>query len=131
MTKILKQTINFEVDPETVYEALMDPKIVEQYTGQKAKIGQKVGDKFTAYGDYIEGINLELIKGKKIVQSWRASDWPKEHYSEVIFDLKKEGKGTKLIFTQNNIPKEQFKEIEKGWEDYYWEPMREMFAKNQ
>ncbi len=32
--------------------------------------------------------------------------------------------GTELEFTHENVPEEFEKEIEKGWEDYYWKPLK-------
>lgn len=128
MTKTIKQTVTFLADPQTVYNALMDSKIHSKFTGGTAKISGNVGGKFSVYDGYAEGKNLELISGKKIVQSWRASDWPEGHLSTVTFDLKKVGKNTKLTFSHKNVPADQVTSIKKGWLDYYWQPMKEMFA---
>jgi activator of HSP90 ATPase len=129
MAKTIKQTAKFKVSPKEVYEALMDSKTHSRFTGGKAVISPKVGGKFTAYDGYCWGENLELVEGKKIVQSWTASDWPEGHMSKVTFALAKDGKGTKLTFTQTNVPDEFAKDIAQGWKDYYWVPMKEMFEK--
>jgi len=75
----------------------------------------------------VGGVNLELLKDKKIVQSWRGSDWPEKHYSKALFKLVKTKNGTKLIFTQPGVPSGLAKEIAGGWKHYYWEPMKKMF----
>jgi activator of HSP90 ATPase len=129
MAKTIKQVVTFTADPMTVYKTLMDPKSHEKFTGEKAKISQKVGGKFTAYGDYIVGTNLALTPGKKIVQDWRATDWADGISSKVTYILAKNGKGTKLTFTQSGVPTNQYSSIAKGWKDYYWEPMKKLFAK--
>ncbi|MBM2832567.1 MAG: YndB domain-containing protein, partial [Dehalococcoidia bacterium] len=59
----------------------MDSRKHAKFTGDSATISREIGGKFTAYGDYAEGINLELVPDKKVVQSWRGSDWPEGHYS--------------------------------------------------
>ncbi len=127
MAKKIKQIVKFNADPATIYKTLMDSKLHSEFTGDTAKISKKVGGKFTAYGDYIQGKNLELVEGKKIVQDWRASDWPTGHFSKVTYLLAKDGNGTKLTFTQENVPEDQFDSISQGWQDYYWDPMKEMF----
>ena len=104
----------------------MDSKKHSEFTGDKASISRKVNGKFTAYGGYAHGINLELIEDKKIVQTWRADDWPKDHYSIVVFDISKAKNGAKLVFTQKDVPLEQFKDISNGWKEYYWKPMKLM-----
>ena len=128
-TKNIKLTVSFKANPHKVYEALMDSKKHSKFSGSPANISRKVSGKFTAYGDYIEGENIELVADKKIVQSWRASDWPEGEYSEVIYSIKPAKNGTELVFTQTGIPEESFDEIKKGWDDFYWKPMKKMLEK--
>ncbi len=128
-TKTIKQSVIFKsVKPLDVYEAIMDSKKHAKFTGQKVTMSTKVGGKFVCFGGYCWGKNLELVPGKKIVQSWTTSDWEKGQYSTVTYEFKKEGTGTKLSFTQKDVPIEHCDSIAQGWKDYYWTPMKEMFA---
>lgn len=126
MGKAFKQTVTFKAAPHAVYEALMDEKKHAAFTGGDTEISRKVGGKFTLYGGDIEGKNLELTPDKKIVQSWRYSDWPEGHYSTATFALEPTEKGTRLVFTQTGVPDEKYEDIKQGWKDYYWGPMKEM-----
>ncbi|MBM3148994.1 MAG: hypothetical protein FJ008_01745 [Chloroflexi bacterium] len=126
-TKTIRQIVTFKASPHVVYEALMDSRKHSRFTGDTAGISRKIGGKFKAYGDYIEGVNLELMPDEKIVQSWRASDWPEGHYSRVSFSLKKLDKGTQLTFEQSDVPEDFYEDISQGWHDFYWTPMKEMF----
>ncbi len=108
----------------------MDSRKHAKFTGEKASISRKIGGKFTAYAEYINGINLNLVQDKTIVQSWRGNDWPEGHYSKVTFSLEKVKRGTRLIFKQSGVPEEHYKDIKQGWRDYYWKPMREMAEKH-
>jgi activator of HSP90 ATPase len=127
--RTIKQSVTFKVTPHDVYEALMDSDKHSQFTGGKAEISRKVGGRFSAFDGYSEGTNLELVPDKKIVQSWRASDWPEGRYSKVTFSLKEIHGGTRLTFTQTGVPGEQYDDISQGWRDYYWTPMKEMQEK--
>jgi hypothetical protein len=49
---------------------LMNSRKHSKFTGAKAIISHKVGGKFSAYGKYIQGINLELVPARRIVQAW-------------------------------------------------------------
>jgi activator of HSP90 ATPase len=129
--KDIKQSVQFKASPHDVYEALVDSKKHALFTGGEAKISRKVGGKFTAYDDYIEGINLELIPDARIVQSWRASDWPEGHYSQATFVITKTDGGCKLLFSQTGVPEEQYEAIKQGWVDFYWAPMKKMFSEQQ
>lgn len=128
-TKVIKQTVDFTASPHEVYEALMDSAKHARFTGAAARISRKVGGSFTTYDGYSGGKNLELIPDEKIVQSWRASDWPEGHYSETTFELKKTKTGTKLVFVQTGVPEKFYTDIAQGWIDFYWTPMKEMLEK--
>src|SRR6516162_9361813 len=99
-TKTLQQTVTFKASPRDVYDMLMDSKKHRSLSGEPAKISTKVGGKFTAWGSHLTGINLVLKPGEKIVQAWRATGWPPDHYSIAIFEIKKAGAGSQLEFTQ-------------------------------
>lgn len=129
--KTIRQTVTFKVSRHEVYELLMDAKKHSALTGSDVKLSRKVGDKFSVYGGEIEGVNLELAPDEKIVQSWRYSDWPKGHYSRATFSLKDVEGGTRLTFTQEEVPDEHYEDIKQGWRDYYWNPMKEMLKKSK
>ena len=118
-TKTIKQTVEFLARPHEVFEALMDSKKHSEFTGSKCTISREVGGSISAYDGYIEGTNLEIVSGKKIVQSWHVSDWPDGHYSKATFLLSKTKNGSRLSFTQKNVPVDFFEEISKGWHEHY------------
>lgn len=123
-TKTLQQIATFTRPPHDIYELLMDSAQHSAFTGEPAVISREAGGIFTAYGDYISGKNLELIPDQKIVQFWRASDWPEGHFSTVMFEIMPIVTGTKLVFTQTNVPLEFAKSIGEGWKEFYWEKMK-------
>ena len=125
-TKTIKQSVTFRAKLNDVYEALMDSDKHVKFTGGEAHISREVGGKFSAFDGYSEGVNLELVPDKKIVQSWRASDWPEGHYSRATFIMDEDVAGTLLTFTQSGVPEDQYEDIAQGWHDYYWDPMKEM-----
>jgi len=92
-TKTLHQTIHFKATAHALYEALMDSKKHAAFTEAQATISRKAGGTFQAYDGYATGKNIELIPDKKIVQSWRASDWPEGHHSLVTFEFKEKNGG--------------------------------------
>ena len=128
-TKDLKQGAMIKASPEDVYGAFMDAKKHSVFTGAKAVIDPKVGGKFSVWDGYASGVTKELVPGKKIVQTWRASDWPEGHHSTITLTLAKTSTGTKLSFVQKGIPAESFDDIKQGWIDYYWKPMKKMLEK--
>jgi activator of HSP90 ATPase len=128
-TKTLHQSIVFAATPHELYDALMDSKKHSAFTGEKAKIGRRVGDPFSTWGDWATGVNVELVPDKKIVQQWRAADWPEGHHSTITFEFKKEGAGTRLDFTQTDIPESLYDDIAQGWQEWYWEKLATYVSK--
>jgi activator of HSP90 ATPase len=128
-TKDIRQSVIIKAAPHDIYEALMDSKKHARFTSGKASISRKVGGKFSAFDGYCEGVNLELVPDRKIMQTWRASDWPEGHYSRVTYALEEVAGGTRLTFTQTGVPEERYREISRGWQDYYWAPLKEMLEK--
>ncbi len=126
MAKTIKQTIIFKGTPKEVYDYLADAKKHTKLIGDKVKMTAKAGDRFTAYGGAVEGQNLVLEPGAKIIQTWRYEDWPKGHYSTAIYEFKKAGKNTVLNFTQISVPDDKAADIAQGWKDYYWEPLKKL-----
>jgi uncharacterized protein YndB with AHSA1/START domain len=85
-TKNIQQSVIIKATPREVYEALMDSRKHSKFTGAKTSISRKVGGRCSVYGNYIQGINLDLVLNKRIVQAWRGNDWPKGHYCIVIVE---------------------------------------------
>ena len=129
MSRFIKQTVTFKASPHDVYEALMDSKKHATFTGGKATISRKMGGTFSAYDGYIAGKNIELIQDKKIVQSWRAVDWPEGVFSTVTFKFTPIPEGTRLDFTHVDVPDGTEEEFTQGWIDNYWESMKVFFEK--
>ena len=129
MSKPIRQTVTIKAKTNDVYEALMDSRKHAKFTGGQAKISRKVGGDIMAYDGYITGKNLELVPDKKIVQEWRASEWPAGHTSKVTFTLTKIKSGTRLAFRHTGVPAEHYDSIKQGWIDSYWTPMKAMLEK--
>ena len=111
--------------PEEIYDAVADPKIQSKYTGSKTTFDPVVGGKFTAWDDYIDGKNLELVRGKKIFQEWRTTEFPKSYpYSMLEFTFRAKDDGTELKMVHSKVPFSQVKKYDEGWVSAYWDPLR-------
>jgi activator of HSP90 ATPase len=128
-TRTIHQTISFRASVHDVYEMLMDEKKHALFTGGSARISREPGGTFATNDGYSTGTNKELVQNKKIVQTWRASDWPEDHYSTLTITVSPVPSGTKLSFIQAGVPDDQYEEISQGWHDYYWNPMKAALKK--
>ena len=128
--KTIKQVVTIDAGPDEVYQAYVDPKKHEEFTGSPATGTSRVGGRFTAWDGYISGKWLELEKGERIVHEWTTTEWPDGYPPSVVeIELKAKGGRTELMILHRKAPAEQAKMYAEGWIEYYWEPMKEMLEK--
>ena len=116
--------------PQRIYKAWLSGKEHSAMTGGKATVDPKIGGRHTAWDGYIEGVMLELEPGRRIVQSWRSSEFPADAPNsrlEVLLE-KVEG-GTQVTLNHSDIPDGQGAGYQSGWVENYFEPMRAYFAR--
>jgi len=124
MAEDIRQSVTFNAKPAVIYRALVDAKQHAAFTGSPATSDPRPGGAFTAWGGYIEGFHVELVKGKRIVQAWRGAEWPTGAWSVVRYELKPAGTGqTRVTFTQSGVPAARVKDISVGWKTHYWSPL--------
>ncbi len=121
---VIHQVIEFDATPQQVYELLADGKKFAAFTGAPAEFDPAPGAAFKLFGGHIEGRNVELAPGERVVQAWRAVNWPVGVYSLVSFQLAAKGSGTTLTFEQVGHPDEAQSDLDAGWHKMYWEGMR-------
>jgi activator of HSP90 ATPase len=114
--------------PEEIYSAWMSSEGHSLMTGGSANISSDVGGEFEAWDGYIHGKNLELEYGKRIVQSWRTTEFSDdESDSRIEITLEAVGDQTKLTLHHTGLPPHGG-QYEQGWIESYFEPMLEYFA---
>ena len=68
-------TTNLPASPNTVYEAWFDNDPHSEMTQSPATASTEIVGIFTAHDGYIDGINLKLLAGERIHQTWRTSQF--------------------------------------------------------
>ena len=124
MSKTIRKVYKISSQTDDVWQALVDPVMIDKWSGSSNKMSSEVGRDFELWDGDIFGKNLEVIPGKKLVQEWYGGNWPEP--SKVTFTIKKDQKGTILELVQINVPDEEFEDIERGWDEYYLGPIKEM-----
>jgi activator of HSP90 ATPase len=131
-TTTIGQKVVIPALPKEVYDAFTNAKKHSEFTGGKATGNPAVGSRFTAWDGYISGKNLELEKGKKIVQEWVTTDWPQGYPpSKLELTFSEVGGKTELTMVHSDVPAEQEDELKQGWIDFYWEPLKAYFQKRK
>src|SRR5258706_15856823 len=106
MSKTITQKIVFKNSKASeLYSMFLDSRQHTKLTGNNpSKISAKEGAKFSAHGGYCWGKNLQLVKDKLIVQSWRAADWKKTViYSPFLFSFLKKKNNSVLALDDSNL----------------------------
>ncbi|MEO6447523.1 MAG: SRPBCC domain-containing protein [Gemmatimonadaceae bacterium] len=124
MSASIHHTEQFTAHPSRVYEALVTSEKFVAVTGAPAEIGVGPGDAFSMFGGAIVGRHIELVPGRRLVQAWRVATWPEGAYSLVHFALKNVGAGTELDFHHVGFPEGEHDDLNTGWTERYWEPLR-------
>ena len=125
-TKSIRQTVTFKASPEKIYDLIMDEKKHAEFTGSKATLSTKPKGEFSVFDGYCKGYNIELVRGKKIVQAWHFEEdgWPENHFSICNFEFEKVGDKTKLRFIQSEVPVHKVESLKEGWKQFYWDAIK-------
>ena len=121
----LKTIIN--ASPAEIYTAWLDSEGHTKMTGGVAEISDKVGAGFIAWDGYIEGKNLALEPNKRILQSWRTSQFEEGEKDSQLEILLSEVDGkTELTLIHSKLS-ESGGHYKKGWDEHYFQPMKKYF----
>lgn len=122
----LTTTIN--APAEKIYTTWLNSEGHTKMTGGEAVVSDLVGGTFTAWNGYIEGKNIELESNKRILQSWRTSQFEVQEEDSQIEVLLHEVDGlTEIMLIHTNLP-DSGAHYKKGWENHYFEPMKDYFS---
>jgi uncharacterized protein YndB with AHSA1/START domain len=130
MLEQIEVTTFLPAAPERIYEAWLDGAAHGAFTGAAATCEPWVGGKFTAWDGYITGTTVELAPNRRIVQTWRTTEFAAESPDSRLEVLLEEAKGGAVITLRHSgIPEGQGASYSDGWEQNYFVPMREYFAR--
>ena len=114
--------------PQEIYDAWLSSRGHAQITGgQPAIVSAIEGAAFSAWDGYISGRNIKLEPGRRIVQSWRTTEFADaDPDSQIEILLEPSKRGTTVTLHHTNIPDGQTA-YRKGWQDCYFDPMKTHF----
>jgi uncharacterized protein YndB with AHSA1/START domain len=129
----IHQEALIEATPLEVYAYLTDGETFAEATGAAARLEARAGSAFSLFDARVEGRQIELTPGERVVQAWRFGDghpdaWDVGVYSIVRFTLTAEGDRTRFVVDHEAIPAEWHDHIETGYPIFYAEPMTRYFA---
>ena len=114
---------------KAIYTSWLNSEGHTKMTGGDANISDQPGDHFTAWDGYIKGKNVTLEPYKRIIQSWRTSQFEDgEEDSQIEIVLKELDGITELKLIHTNVP-ESGDHYKTGWDTHYFKPMKTYFSK--
>lgn len=111
----------------SVWQALVDPKVIDKWGGGKAKMSGSDGFNFSLWSGDVHGKNIKVVKEQELSQEWISGDWKEP--SIATFKLSHKDGCTTLHLTNSNVPDEEADDIDKGWDDYYLGRIKDLLEK--
>jgi activator of HSP90 ATPase len=86
-----------------------------------------------ALEDQVEGRQIELVPGQRVVQAWRfgsthPDEWEPGVYSIVRFTMHAEGDATRFVIDHDAIPPQWEDHIQSGYSAFYQDPLTRHFG---
>lgn len=125
--KSLKKVYQINSSIHEVWNALVDPSYITKWGGGPAVMDENEGTEFSLWGGDIWGKNIKVVKEKELIQEWYSGEW--ETPSRVTFKLSQKDNMVELELDHNNIPDNEFSDIDDGWDTYYLGPIKELLEK--
>ena len=125
MLKTIEQSVHFSARAQELYDIYLDPKRHAEVTGNAVKIGPKPGSKFAAFGGMLTGATVFTLPGQLIVQRWRSRMFYETDLDSIlILRFVQDGTRGRIDLVHANVPQQDHAGVSKGWEKYYWKPLR-------
>ncbi|GET31962.1 hypothetical protein PbJCM13498_08250 [Prolixibacter bellariivorans] len=123
--KEFKKYFKLKASPADVYNALVNPVMLEIWTGEPAVMSTEPGSRFSLWDGAISGENVEFEQDTRIVQKWYFGE---DEDSVVTIKLHPDKGGTSMEVHQTNIPDGAFDNMKSGWEEDYYGSLAELFV---
>lgn len=124
--KTILQRVKLPAKPRDLYDLYMDPRRHGEAIGTKVWISKRRGGRFSAWDGHTGGEILDLVPGKRIVQTWRTSRWKEQDPdSVVVLTFERAREGSKLTIVQTNVPDDLYAELAKAWDEQYSSRLRD------
>ena len=115
--------------PKQIYDAWLDSRLHAKMTGgHPATITAVEGERFAVWWGFITGKNIVLEPGKRIVQSWRTTQFEEsDPDSQIDVLLEMVAGGTRVTIHHTNVPDRLTNYRDGGWQRDYFDLMKLFF----
>ena len=117
-----------EARPKAVYDAWLSSELHTAMTGGQAVIEASEGGAFTAWDGYIWGVTKKLEKNRRVIQTWRTTDFSRNAAdSKIEVEFRPFQGKTQLVLRHTRLKKGDGATYTLGWFQFYLEPMQRFF----
>lgn len=118
--------------PDEVFEAWMSAKKHAAFTGAAARVEARAGSRHLAWEGYIHGWVLKVGPGRRATFAWRTTDFASHDIDSVVELTVRRAKGGSVVsLRHSDIPAGQGDRYTRGWDEFYFEPLRAHFEKKK
>jgi uncharacterized protein YndB with AHSA1/START domain len=116
---------------DRVYASWLDSAEHSRMIGAAyVSVEERVGSEYSERDSHVTGEILELEPGRRIVQSWRTTDFRSSHPdSRLELHLRDVPGGCEVMILHTEIPEGLAAKYEEGWRTHYLLPMARYFGK--
>ena len=116
--KVIKQTYLIDAPVDLVWQALTDPRMIQEWSGAPALFPLEVGGTYSLWDGEIGGEILEVVPQQRLVQTWKPGNWVRRD-SVVTFSLLPLDSGTRVDLAHDNVEEADYDGTNEGWDIYY------------
>ena len=128
----LQLYVDLAAEPIVVYDCWLHSVHPGTFTEAFASIDPRTDGKYKLWGGVVTGHFISLDRPRKVIQSWRTSEFPSyQASSTVTLDFKPHKGETRLLITHEQIPQKLLEQFRYGWEEFYFPRMQFYFSSNQ
>ena len=114
---------------ERIFAAWIDSDQHSAFTGDTAQIDPVVGGLHSSFAGYASGTIMSLEPFRRIVQTWRSTDFPQASADSLLeITLEETVGGTLVTLLHSEIPTGQSDRCRDGWLRFYLEPLKRYFV---
>lgn len=121
----IEQSYTIQATPDDVWQALTDPAVMSQWSGEPAQYDARVGGSYRLWTDYVTGEIVECEPNARLAQTWHPNDWTITD-SVVTFTLTPVRGGTRVDLVHENVQPEDFEGTRNGWKEVYVGAIKKM-----
>lgn len=125
----IEKNVHIEAPVEAVWAALTEPAAIMGWMGEDSEVAVdlRVDGPYQFFYGATKGLFTEIAAPHTLAYTWRQDEWQSDWPDSVVrWELKPDGKGTRVHLTHDTFPNTSEREgHDEGWDLYWLNPMKD------